>query len=256
MSDNLPIFQRLSDLAERSYNNNQFTFTGFLSQGEISDYYSLYEKKLSYACPVIFGGAQNTERKVIRFGNVSEFGYEEQFPITALLIKPLSAKFSDDLNHRDFLGSLMNLGIKRELLGDIFIKKSDRGTEACLFCLDSIADYIIENLTRIKHTSVTAVKTDNTDYLTEPVLEPKVIQVSSPRADGIVARVYNLSRGDSLELFQKELVFVNGRLCTENAKNLKEDDIVSARGHGKFKVDELLNVSKKGKLNVRVQVYK
>lgn len=256
MSDNLSVFQRLSDLASRSYNNNQYTFSNFLSAGELSDYYTLYERKLSFASPELYGGADNAERKVIRFGNEAEFGYAEEFPITALLIKPLSAKFSDDLNHRDFLGALMNLGIKRELLGDIFIKKGTGGIECCLFCLDSIADYIIENLTRIKHTSVSVVKTEETGYLTEPTLEPKVIQVSSERADGTVARVFNLSRADSLELFQKELVFVNGRLCTENAKLLNTGDVVSARGYGKFRVDELLNVSKKGKQNIRVLIYK
>ncbi|MCQ2519164.1 MAG: YlmH/Sll1252 family protein [Lachnospiraceae bacterium] len=256
MSDNLSVFQRLNDLASRSYNNNQYTFSTFLSAGEISDYYTLYEGKLSYASPKLYGGTDNAERKIIRFGSEKEFGYVEEFPIVALLIKPLSAKFSDDLNHRDFLGALMNLGIKRELLGDIYIKKGNGGIECCLFCLESIADYIMENLTRIKHTSVSVSKTEETGYLTEPTLEPKMIQVASERADGIVARVYNLSRGDSLELFQKELVFVNSRLCTENAKTLNEGDIVSARGYGKFKIDELLNVSKKGKQNIRVLIYK
>lgn len=254
MSDNLPIFLRLSELADRSFNNIQFTFTNFLSMGELSDYYTMHESKLSYAHPKAFGGTELSERKIIRFGSEKELGYSQDFPIVALIIKPLSAKFSDDLNHRDFLGSLMNLGIKRELLGDIFVKDN----EGCLFCIDSIAEYIMTNLTKIKHTSVkVTMETDlnRITDLTTPDMKEKLIQVSSERADGVISRVFNLSRNASLELFKKELVFVNGRLCTENAKALKEEDIISVRGYGKFKLSELMSVSKKGKQNIKVLIY-
>ncbi|MCR5278004.1 MAG: hypothetical protein K6E19_01055 [Lachnospiraceae bacterium] len=246
-------YQRLKELADRSYNNGTFTFTDFCSMADLSAYYEK-EKELRFAGPVLFGGCDIAERKMIRFGNPEELGYEQDFPITALIIRPAAAKFADDLNHRDFLGSLMNLGIKRELLGDIFVKEK----AACVFCKDSIADYIIENLTRIKHTTVkVSVATEkDTAAITAPTLEEKVIQVASLRLDAVIARVYNLSRNDAVSLCASGLVFINGRECTENAKDLKPGDVISVRGHGKFEFADEIGASKKGKINCRVQIYR
>lgn len=243
--------QRLTELANRSYNNNQYTFTNFLSVQELSEYYGM-ERELAFAGVTVYGGCDIAERQMIRFGSEENLGYVEEFPITPILIKPLSSKFSDELNHRDFLGALMNLGIKRETLGDIFVK----GNEACLFCIDSMAEYITENLTRIKHTTVIASRDCDVSNITEPTLEDKIIQVNSERIDAVIAKVYNLSRGDSLDLFPKNLVFLNGRLCTENAKNLKAEDKISVRGYGKFIFSNIAGVSKKGKTNCLVKIYK
>ncbi len=242
---------RFKELANRSYNNNQYTYTSFLSMAELAEYYEM-ERELAFACPKVFGGCELAERKMIRFGRQEDTGYEEDFPIVAIVIRPLIKKFSDDLNHRDFLGALMNLGIKRETLGDIFV----RDNQACLFCIESMSEYIIDNLSRIKHTSVSAVVETDVSDITAPRLEEKIIQVASERIDAVIAKVYNLSRQDSLDMFPKGLIFLNGKLCSENAKLLKEDDVISVRGMGKFSFAQSINLSKKGKMNCRVFVYK
>ncbi|MCR4740760.1 MAG: RNA-binding protein [Lachnospiraceae bacterium] len=161
------------------------------------------------------------------------------------------SRFSDDLDHRDFLGALMSLGIKREMLGDIFVK----GNEACVFCKDSLADFISENLTRIKHTTVTANVTDDVNDITGPELEDKIIQVSSVRIDAVISRVYNLSRQEALMLFPGGLVYLNGRQCTENARLLKAEDVVSVRGKGRFEFSRETGLSRKGKINCKVRIY-
>lgn len=251
MSDATMQSQRFKELANRSYNNNQYTFTSFLSMAELAEFYEM-ERELAFACPKVYGGCEIAERKMIRFGKEEDLGYVEDFPIVAVIIKPLISKFSDELNHRDFLGALMNLGIKRETLGDIFV----RNNQACLFCTEAMSEYITKNLTRIKHTSVNAQIADDVSDITAPVLEEKIVQIQSERIDAVVAKVYNISRQDSLEMFPKGLVYINGRLCTENAKQLKCDDVVSVRGMGKFTFSEIVNTSKKGKLNCRVMIYK
>lgn len=243
--------QRLKELANRSYNNSQYTFTDFMSIAELEVFYE-NEKDLRFASPELFGGSTLSERKMIRFGNEEELGYSETFPITALSIKPLAEKFADDLSHRDFLGALMNLGIRREMLGDIFVKDK----EACVFCKDSIADYIAENLTKVKHTTVRVERAENVDALTAPTIEEKVIQVSTARIDAVISRVYNLSRQKALELFVQGLVYLNGRSITENSKGLKDGDIISVRGYGKFEFIGELGVSKKGKLNLKIGIYR
>ena len=86
------------------------------------DAFHRMEQELFYAHPVLFGGSEEAERMVVRFGDPEDMGYEEAFPITLLKIEPLLQKYADALGHRDFLGALMNLGIERSTLGDIFIK--------------------------------------------------------------------------------------------------------------------------------------
>ena len=243
--------KRLTELAERSLSSGRFTFTDFLSVAEMSVYYE-NEAAFRFACPKLFGGCEQAERKMIRFGSEEELGFSQDFPIKTLLIKPLASKFADDLSHRDFLGALMNLGIKRELLGDIFVKDK----EACVFCKESIADFIIDNLIRVKHTSVKVEVTDEALDIACHELEDKVVQVSSQRIDAVIAKVYSFSRQEALELFREGLVYHNGRECTENARTLHPGDVISVRGKGKFEFSEELGLSKKGKLNCRVSIYR
>ncbi len=249
MSDNI-LQNRFKDLASRSYHKNVYTYTGFLSLADISDFYAI-EKELSYASYTLFGGNDACERKVLRFGSESLLGYDEPFPIVCLQIKPLNSKFADDLNHRDFLGALMNLGIERETLGDIFICEN----ATFLFCLASISDYISENLYRIRHTSVSVTKADSFCESFSVKKVPKQIQVASNRCDAVIAHTFNLSRNDVLELFQGGKVFVNSRLFENNSAPLKAADIISVRGYGKFEFDGETGLSKKGKLNVQISQY-
>ena len=141
--------KRFLELAKRSFHQNIFTFTGFLALSELDLFYQI-EPQLRYAGVTVFGGTAESDRKVIRFGNVEELGYEEQFPIVCLAVEPILEKFAEGLSHRDYLGAFMSLGIERENLGDIFIK----GKTGYVFCLERIAPYLIENLTQVRHTNV------------------------------------------------------------------------------------------------------
>lgn len=242
---------RFRELAEKSFRQNMFTFTGFLGFSE-QDIFWQMEPELKYAGYTLCGGSGNADRQVVRFGSAKDFGYEEPFPIVCIHIKPLIAKFADKLSHRDFLGALMNLGIDRGTIGDI--KVGDR--EAYLFCLTSIADYICENLEQIKHTHVTCSIT--ADYKEIQEEEPQIcsIQVSSVRADAVISRVYHKSRSECLELFRGGKVFINGRLCENNSRLLKSGETVNVRGYGKFLLQGELRETRKGKLSVEVAVYR
>ena len=248
------IKKRFLELAKRSYMTGTYTFTDFLGMSEQSDFWQI-EKEVSYAGYHIYGGYDDAERVMIRFGKSSEFGYETDFPIVCIHITPLMKKFSDDLTHRDFLGALMNLGIERSTLGDIKVKEN----EAFIFCSDSLSQYISDNLTRIKHTSVNTVMTDNKSeiekFLGVEELLSKQITVSSLRVDGIVSKVYNLSRNDSLILFRSQKIFVNGRLMEDNGRQVKNGDVISVRGYGKFKLTGEPSCTRKGRLSVNVQVW-
>lgn len=242
--------KRLKELAERSDRQNIYTFTGFLGMAELDIFHQM-ERELSYAHPMLFGGSEESERLVIRFGDAEEMGYEEAFPITLLKIEPLLQKYADVLGHRDFLGALMNLGIERSTLGDIFIKDNC----GYLFCLDSIADFILEELQKVRHTDVRCRKTELSEILEKKEKVRQSLTVSSERADVIIASLYHLSRTQSVDLFRVRKVFINGRICQNNSCFLKAGDAVSVRGKGKFVYDGADRETKKGKLGVGVLLY-
>ena len=242
---------RFRDLADRAYEQSMFTFTGFLGLSEQDAFWQM-EQELRFAGYTIYGGSDTADRRMIRFGNVSELGYEVEFPIACIHIRPLIAKFADKLSHRDFLGALMNLGIERSTIGDIMVGDG----EAFLFCQDTIVEYICQNLEQIKHTHVRCSVTEDYEEIPREEPELKAIQVSSARVDAVIAKVYNKSRGDCLELFRTKRVFINGRLCENNSRLLKQGETVNARGYGKFVYVGEPRETRKGKLSVEVAIYR
>ncbi len=245
------MISHLKDLAERTYRANVYTFSDFLAMADLSDFYAVAASEFKHVPFSVWGGNEACERKMIRFGDPESLGYEEAFPITALEIKPVMEKFADSLNHRDFLGSLMNLGIERDVLGDIFVKEN----RAILFVKDSMADYVIENLYKIRHTQVKVSRIEDIGALSISERKEMSVSVASERIDGVVARVYNLSRSESAELFISGKVFLNGRLMENESRRLSAGDVVSVRGHGKFEFLELGGLSRKGKQYVKVSMY-
>ncbi len=238
---------RMIELADKAYSRNIYTYTPFLGLAEQQAFYAV-EREVSYAGCAMEGGSPLCERKMIRFGDP---GYEEDYPIARLEILPRTPKFAEKLSHRDFLGAVMNLGIERDVVGDIFLRESG----ATLFCHETIADYIIENLEQVRHTSVKCARSEGEAEVESAEPERISLTVSSVRADGVIARVYHLSRQESQELFRMGRIFVNG-IATENVScQLKEEDAVTVRGFGKFIFYGQSGVSRKGKERVEVGVF-
>lgn len=242
--------KRFIELSIRSDRANQFVFTDFLSLAEQSILHEalFYEPNAHFTC---FGGIPDAERVMVRFGDSESLGYEEPFPVVCLMIKPLITKFAEDLSHRDYLGAFMSLGIDRSLIGDILVKEK----QAYVFVADRIAPYICEQIDSIRHTHVSCTVYEGQMEAFAPTLQTEEHIVSSLRLDGIVAKLYHLSRSQSLALFSKQKVFVNGRLFENNSGALKEGDIVSVRGFGRFRFDGKVADTKKGKLRIRVARY-
>lgn len=242
--------KRFVELAKKCYQQNQYTFTGFLGLADAACFYEI-ERELSYVPYALWGGYEGAERVMIRFGGEEMLGYEEDFPIVCLKITPLAEKFADTLTHRDYLGALMNLGIERDVLGDILIE----GKAAWVFCTGSIADFISKNLSKVKHTSIFCGISETVPAFGIRDIKEIKLQISSERIDGVVAKVYKLSRSDSAELFRQKKIFIEGRLCENSSRMLKAGDTVSVRGYGKFEYRGETGISRKGKLNVLIGCY-
>lgn len=243
---------RLSDLAKRAYQQNVYTYSSFLSPAELSILEDI-RKDISYIHVETFGGNVLCQRQVAGFGSEADFGYPGHFPISVIKASPLLEKFSDSLNHRDFLGALMHLGIERDTLGDILLKENT----AYIFCLDNIADYICKELTKVKHTSIKCEITDMDIPALQPVLVNKEFPVASLRLDGILASLLKCSRKEALSLFEDKRVMLNGRITSRNSILLKEGDVFSVKGHGKFILTVPVAIQEKEKsMCTSVNIYK
>ncbi|MBR3267269.1 MAG: hypothetical protein IKI58_00840 [Oscillospiraceae bacterium] len=236
------IRKRLLDLASQADRTNRFTFTGFLNEAEQAEYYAV-RRELPDCGAVLWGGYEDAERAVLRFGDPERLGYEEPFPVVCLEIAPLQEKFGEMLTHRDYLGAMMHLGIERSEIGDILIREK----HAYVFCRETMADYLCRELTRIRHTSVSCKVSALPETEFTVRTEPGTVQVSSPRIDGVAAKIFGFSRSLCAELFAAGKVFVNGA-CTENhSLILKAGDKVSVRGYGKFRFLGIGGVTRKGR---------
>jgi len=251
MQDDEKIFlNRIMDLAKASYSQNRYTFSTFLTVDE----QSLIDRnasELRFAGYELFGGNECCERQIIRFGNPTALGYEEEFPIAILCIEPLMDKYAEELNHRDYLGALMNLGINRNVIGDIIVK----GKKAYVFCLDNICDVIISEISRIRHTSVKIVRLYGEVPELERKLEDMEVLVSSPRLDAIAATLCNLSRSKVLELFRSKKILLNNRVCENNSVILKPGNSFSIRGCGKYIYAGEGGKTKKDRVYVKLRKY-
>lgn len=251
MEEKQLIKNRLEELAQNSYQREQYTFTDFLGLMELNVFHEIC-KGLSYVSYTMFGGFEECERQMIRFGNEEALGYVQDFPIACIKVSPRMKKYADTLGHRDFLGALMNLGISRAKVGDIMIHDN----EGFIFCIDELTDYICSSLTCIKHTEVRCEVCDIIPAYIMPEWEETMIQAVSERVDAVIAKVYRLSRSDSLILFSQNRVFVNGKMLENNSYFLKENDIVTVRKFGKFSYEGQSGISKKGKKNIVVKMPK
>ncbi|MBD5083195.1 MAG: hypothetical protein HDT34_03390 [Clostridiales bacterium] len=237
--------KRFLELADRAEQRFYVTFSDFLNMEEESLLSSLHFN-IDYR---LFGGYDGAERCVAAFGYDCE---EAQFPITIIKAEPVSPKFADKLSHRDFLGSLMGLGIKREVLGDIVIADNI----GYIFCLNSIAEYIVQELSKVRHT---IVKCSVAEALPESAVkkpEEEQMVVASERLDVIVSAVYNFSRSAVKEFFIARKIYVNSRLCENFSYTPKENDIISVRGKGRFVYNGVLGTTKKSRNIISVGVYK
>ncbi len=278
MERNDELASHIRDLADRCYNRGITVFSSFLSLAEQSEILAM-EREFSFVRMTWFGGMEGCERKMLMFSRDGRFetdeeqelprkeryAYEEPdeaqsrpqngagsvFPICCLIAKPLMAKFADSLCHRDFLGALMNLGINREVLGDIVVKDK----EAYIFCNEKMAGYICENFIKVKHTNIRCEIAGECPESAKPVLNEEIHIIASNRCDAIIAKIFNLSRSRSSELFRTKSIFIDGRQCENSSAELKEGAAISVRGYGKFVFDGITEETRKGRIRIRIRRY-
>ncbi len=247
--DNEELIRRhFMDLANRAYNRNIVVYSDFLNLNELHSLQYLHMDDLGVKLR-LSGGYEEAERQIAAFLPDAFVLYgEPSFPISCIAIRPLNARFCEDLTHRDYLGALMNLGIERSCLGDILLDEQT----AYVFCHQKMTDLICHELTRIRHTSVMAVEEEITN-IPHPRYREISGTVSSVRLDSVLSVAFGLSRSKAIPYIEGGQVYVNARLITSNGYTLHPGDLISVRGLGKFRYLDTSSQSKKGKYWINIQ---
>lgn len=241
--------KRLLELGRTAYQRGITTFSDFLNLNELHIFQGV-QRELSYLQTESYGGYELAERQIAVFRPEAPLFYAD-YPVSCLKITPLQARFAEELTHRDYLGAVLNLGLDRSCLGDILVDKE----ETYLFCLTRMQDFICENLTRIRHTSVSAEPVDPAGFHYEPRYREITGTVASVRLDRLLALAFGASRSSLSGLIEGGKVFVNGKLILSNGYQLREGDLVSVRGMGRFRYQGCRGQSKKGREYVTLQRY-
>ncbi len=240
--------KRLTDLSRRAEQKNIVTFSHFLNLNELNILHqSVRELHSSFET---FGGYEQAERQMAAF-IPDALSYVWEYPIRTVRLAPSHRKFAEDLTHRDVLGALMHLGIKRETLGDILLPEDG----IYVFCADAVADYLTDNCTKIRHTTVTAALIDAQDFHYELKRMEKDGIVASLRLDTVLADVCKLSRSAAQKRISEGSAFLNSKKILQNDYLCQEGDLLSVRHYGKFQIQSVGQVTKKGRIKYRYDVF-
>lgn len=244
------VYAKAFDQAYYCLTKSAISFTDFLDPYKVSGLLKLFNGNNYSLTLTPFGGHTDCERKIIGFSpdylNISEDG----FPISAIEIKYNSA-FSRKLTHRDFLGSILGLGIERKKIGDIILSDGS----ALVFSYDDIAGYICANLERVSNTKVKTALVSPHDFIyPDDDSIKKRMTVSSLRIDTVLAGIFNISRSKAADYIGAEKVFINWVVVKNAAKTLSEGDSITVRGVGRAKFIGVSGKSKKDKFVIDVTV--
>lgn len=169
-------------------------------------------------------------------------------------IRCLRAAFREEhaLTHRDFLGSLMGMGVVREKVGDILAGPGS----ADLLVLESVADFLLQSWDAAGRARLTVTAVDPA-HIHIPAARCQEVRdtVASLRLDAVTSAGFRLARGKAAALIESGKVRLNWRECVRPDRLLAAGDVVSARGLGKFELAEAGGVTRKGRVSIVIKRY-
>lgn len=238
------LFSKAYDLYLRCENGGYTTFSSFLTPAEQLRLATAFKNAENVE---FFGGYNDAERKMMSFSPFCNYG-EKIYPICALKI---STKDKRVFSHRDYLGSVLNLGIKREKIGDIILCDD----HAVIMCTEDISEFLVYNYKNIAHSNIFVEKIEENCYNFIKQFKEVNYTVSSLRLDAVVSAFTKKSRGFSSELIKKGLVNLNYVPALSVSQSVCDGDVISAKGFGKSVINTDNTLTKKGRINITVKYY-
>lgn len=242
------LLKRASELYARCAETNTVTATPFLTPAEQYDLARAAEH-FGWTNLRFYGGGPDCERKVAFF--LPDYAAEGGFDLSDYLCAVRATTRFASPGHRDYLGSLMGLGIRREFLGDIYVS----GETACFFCLPSVLRHILMNLDRIGKSGVKTEQIDLAD-VPVPVKTGKEIRFSlqSLRLDAAAAGLFSTSRSAMARLIEAGQVTLNYAVCLKTDAPVAEGDVISVRGRGKGSIVSCGGTTRKGRIFITAEL--
>ena len=165
------------------------------------------------------------------------------------LIEEENGKYS----HRNYLGGIVKLGLKREKVGDIIVKEDG----ADIITVEDFLDILkqqLPTLTRFENSKVSIQNIQNLQNRKIIIEQVKII-VPSLRLDNFVSDLAKTSRSKAVQIIAQERVFINGQNETRTSKQLKLNDIITIRGKGRFVIKEFAGTTRSGRTVVVIEKY-
>ena len=243
---------RVLDKLDLAQNRATPSHTQFLSPGEQANVADLL-CACGHPRHVFFGGFSEAERRICMF--LPDWQEEEhalsdpEGPVSAI-----EASFSAEaqLSHRDFLGSLMGLGITREKLGDILVEEGS----AQLLLLREAVPILLSQWESAGRWKLKLREIPLSELRVKPP-QVKVIRdtVATLRLDSVCASGFSTSRSKASEFISAGRVSVNHRECSKPDRAISQGDVISCRGLGKCVLKEVLGQSKKDRTMILIERY-
>lgn len=221
--------KKILDYQTQALNHQRIVLTSFLNPHEQSLVYKVIPQGELQICS--YGGLTHAEnQRMIICPDFYQIEYDDfQIVIVEIIYNQQFGK----VMHKDILGALMNLGIKRECIGDIYL--SDR---IFFTCTEQTFAYISQNLNQIKKAKV-HLKRVNEQIEIARQYTTKTFFISSYRLDKVISSFYNVSRQQASEAIRAGFVKVNYKIIEEVNFLCHNNDVISFKHHGRVKfVDE------------------
>lgn len=239
---------RILDVAEAALRSRRFQVTEFLDPHG----YSVAETVAAYedAVKVSSHGGYNTAERVKAAFTCADFRGEPAAGIEAVAVE-WDVRYYQ-LSHRDVLGGLMALGIKRGMLGDILMVPG-----GCQILVDSsLTPFLLGELQRIGAANVKLRLIELSELQPRPEKIKEIRStVASLRLDSIAAAGFGMSRTHAADEIEAEKVKINWKDAKNSAQMVKSGDVISLRGRGRVEVVEITGQTKKGRTGVLLKRY-
>lgn len=252
--------KKLLDTARIAYERGITVTSDFLGLAEQTIFHELRHDFPPIGF-TIYGGCDYAERFCVRFdGSSTGTSFKELelssltkelYPISCLCVTPLGSKFKEELTHRDYLGALLALGINRCKIGDIFLQEK----AVYVFCMTHMAEFICNEWRQVKHTFIHCEIISNNFEGLAPTFKEIISTVPSLRLDALIAAAFQTSRSSLISSIEGGKVFVNGKMILKPGYEMKEKDQITVRGKGRFFLDEIRHLTKKGRTAIVIKKY-
>lgn len=243
------------DKIEFSKARQKIEYTDFLDMYQIS-LVENFLRKIKFENYKLYGGYEESERKILIIypekydEEMLSKNYDNMLKVIRItLLEEEKGKYS----HRNYLGGIVKLGLKREKVGDILV--SDDGAD--IIVVDDFAEILkkeLPSLTRFEKSKIIIEKLSNLRKKEIRIEEVKII-VPSLRLDNIVSDLARTSRSKAAQIIEQERVFVNGQNETKLSKQVKLNDIITIRGKGRFVIKEFAGTTRSGRTVILIEKY-